>query len=71
MHSTHEVEPEPTSKHPCSMFQGQCPLGLSSRDGAVALGSGGDRDTHTHTLTHTTSLSCAPSGGRSRPSVEA
>lgn len=49
-HSAHEVEPEPTSKHPCSMFQGQCPLGLSSKDGAVALESGGDRDTHAHDL---------------------
>lgn len=47
MHSTHEVEPEPTSKHPCSMFQGQCPLGLSSMGGAVASESG-----ETGTLTH-------------------
>lgn len=34
---------------PAAVFQGQCPLGLSSMGGAVALEGGGDRDTGTHT----------------------
>lgn len=49
MHSTHEVEPEPTSKHPCSVFQGQCPLELKKRR-RRHIGEWG-RQGHAHTRT--------------------